>query len=420
MKLIEKATNALKKDYVCDHCLGRIYANLLSGLTDEGRGKTIRHFIAMSIDAGEKIDIDPTNLHGIMFHSSKVATKKHGKCSVCKDIFNELPSWAEIIINQLKKYEFDTFLIGCMLPSDLRKREQKFLETVGIDWCEPMKAEITRIIGKEIESVTEKNAQMRNPDITVIIDFSKKKLTIDPRSVFVLGKYQKLARGIPQTRWDCRHCEGKGCKYCKGKGKMYRTSIQEIIEKPFLKQTKTEESSFHGAGREDIDARCLGWRPFVIELCNPMKRKIDLRKCRQVVNKSKKVKVKDLKLADKIVIRDVKSANYDKSYRAEVTFEKEVKALSKLKELNGYVIRQRTPKRVAHRRADKIRRRKVFSIKSRKLSKRKAVFTIKAQAGTYIKELITSDEGRTRPSIADTLNNKVKNIKLDVIKIHSD
>jgi len=74
-----------------------------------------------------------------------------------------------------------------------------------------------------------------------------------------------------------------------------------------MKQTKAEAHRLHGAGREDVDVRCLGWRPFVLELINPEVRKITITKPKQEIARSKKVKVKDLKLADKRTVRRVKS-----------------------------------------------------------------------------------------------------------------
>ena len=53
-------------------------------------------------------------------------------------------------------------------------------------------------------------------------------------------------------------------------------------------------------------------------------------------------------------------------------------------------------------------------------SKKKVEFKITTQAGLYVKEFISGDEGRTEPSISGLLNNKVKKIELDVIKIHCD
>jgi tRNA pseudouridine synthase 10 len=67
---------------------------------------------------------------------------------------------------------------------------------------------------------------------------------------------------------------------------------------------------------------------------------------------------------------------------------------------------------------DKVRKRLVRDIKFKILDKKTIELKIKTQAGAYVKELITGDNGRTSPSISDLLNNKVKNIELDVIKIH--
>jgi tRNA pseudouridine synthase 10 len=44
---------------------------------------------------------------------------------------------------------------------------------------------------------------------------------------------------------------------------------------------------------------------------------------------------------------------------------------------------------------------------------------ITGESGLYIKELISGDEGRTEPNISELLDNKVKKISLDVIKIHT-
>lgn len=210
---------------------------------------------------------------------------------------------------------------------------------------------------------------------------------------------------MPQTTWKTR---------------IYPFSVQDIIAKPFMKQTKAEAHRLHGAGREDVDVRCLGWRPFVLELINPKKRKVTTTKPCFQINKSKKAKVKDLKLANKQTVTKVKSIKPDKTYKAEITFEKPLENLEKINSLNDIIINQQTPTRVLKRRVDKLRKRKVKDIKYKTLNKKKLEITVTTQAGTYIKELIHGDEGRTQPNISDLINNKVKSIKLDVIKIHCD
>jgi tRNA pseudouridine synthase 10 len=61
----------------------------------------------------------------------------------------------------------------------------------------------------------------------------------------------------------------------------------------------------------------------------------------------------------------------------------------------------------------------VKSISWKLLDKKRLKLIIMAESGLYIKELITGDEGRTKPNVTDLLNNKVKKINLDVIKIHT-
>lgn len=421
-KITKKAIELMKTQYICDNCLGRQFAELLSGLSNDERGKIIRHYIAFLLDAGEKIDIDSSNFYGMKFRNVKIKPKKPGKCKVCKNFFLEkIDDLAKSIVKKLSDYEFDTFLIGTVVSADLLKAEERVWEKSGIEFVEPIKNEINREIGKRIERLTKKKFSIDTPDITAIIDLGTNGVELQIRSLYVYGKYQKLARGISQTKWICRECGGKGCITCKGEGKLYKNSVQEIVEKPLIKVAKAKRSKFHAAGREDVDARCLGKRPFVIELVKPRKRKLELKKIQSQINKSKKVKVYGLEIASKKDIQEVKFSRYDKTYLADITFAKKIdkKKLKLLKKLDGTAINQRTPKRVAHRRSERIRKRKVKKISVKSLGDKKLELKIKGEAGLYIKELITGDDGRTEPSIATLFNNKVKSIKLDVIKIHS-
>ena len=46
--------------------------------------------------------------------------------------------------------------------------------------------------------------------------------------------------------------------------------------------------------------------------------------------------------------------------------------------------------------------------------------TLRCEAGTYVKELIHSDEGRTTPSVQSVLATDCEVIWLDVLEIHDD
>jgi tRNA pseudouridine synthase 10 len=209
-------------------------------------------------------------------------------------------------------------------------------------------------------------------------------------------------RGIPQTKWD-----------------KYSETVEDIIAKPFMSATKGEGHAMHGMGREDIDARCLDWRPFVLEVTSPRKRRINLKKMEKEVNKTEKVMIKDLSISDKKKVIQIKAMRPDKTYRAVVDFTKPLKAgwKEKISSLVG-TVNQQTPERVLHRRADVLRKRNVKSIRCKEMNKKRAELEIRGEAGLYVKEFITGDGGRTKPSVSVALNNKAKARELDVIRIH--
>ncbi|MCD6477905.1 MAG: tRNA pseudouridine(54/55) synthase Pus10 [Candidatus Aenigmarchaeota archaeon] len=405
--VLKKAVEILKLGYVCDHCLGRQFAQLLRGYENEERGKIIRNFLALVLDAKEKYDIDMSNFEGINFRFKEAKEKKNKRCVVCKNLFDGLDEYVKKAEKSLKKIEFNNFLVGTKLTKELVGIEEWLWENVGIEWCESIKSEINRLVGKKIEEKFKKPAEFERPDVTVILNLKKKDVEVKINSLFLYGEYNKLVRNIPQTKWP----SGK-----------YKTSVEQIIAKPLIRQIGGTGHKFHGAGREDIDARCLAWRPFVLEVLEPKKRKIDLKKLREDVNKSKKVEIRKLKVVSGNIVEMIKSVRLDKTYRALVRLEKDVSKedLKRLSILNGKVIYQETPRRVLHRRADKLRKREIKSIKWKKIGKKKIEIIVKTEAGTYIKELVSGDKGRTYPSVSEILRTSAEVIELDVIKIDKD
>ncbi|MBI2085186.1 MAG: tRNA pseudouridine(54/55) synthase Pus10 [Candidatus Aenigmarchaeota archaeon] len=419
MQILEKAKMIMKNGYVCDHCLGRTFAQLTKGTTNSIRGKAIRDIFAFSAESGEKIEIDEINIDNYDFRNVKRKIKKQKPtCKICGNFFDGLGSISKKAIDKLSKFEYDNFVVGTKVSGDIAGREENLWEEVGAEHCEPIKAEINRELGKLLEKKTGRKADFENPDIVILLDMDKNDIEIKPSQVWVYGLYQKLARGIPQTKWPCRNCGGRGCEKCDGKGKMYPTSVEEIIAKPLIKAAKASASSMHGAGREDIDARCLGWRPFVMELQHPMKRKLQLKKLEKEVNRDRRVKVKLVKFCSKETARKIKAAKLTKTYKIIVAFEKPINK-DDIKKILGIknLVKQRTPVRVAHRRADLVRERRILGLKGRIISKKEAEFFVKTEAGMYVKELVSGDDGRTEPSFTGITNNKAKVKALDVVEI---
>ena len=220
-------------------------------------------------------------------------------CKLCNNFFkDQLEKVANDIAKKVHDIEFKTFLIGSIVPNEIAKKQDELWERIGIEDVEAIKSEINRELGKRVEKLTQAKFSLKHPDVTIVVDLKINSVRFETRSLYVYGRYNKMVRGIPQTKWICRDCDGKGCITCKGTGQLYPTSVQEIVEKPFLKASESKRSAFHGAGRADIDARELDYRPFVLELVKPTKRTVDLKKIKKQINKSKKVNVKVLKLVE--------------------------------------------------------------------------------------------------------------------------
>ena len=208
---------------------------------------------------------------------------------------------------------------------------------------------------------------------------------------------------------------------------MYPESVEELTSGPLLEATLGEKTAFHAAGREDIDARMLGTgRPFVLEVSKPVKRFVDLKTIETKIHSEAvgKVEVSYLRFTTRDVVRHLKKGEgSQKEYRLLAEFENELSdaALQTIEnQLSGASVKQQTPLRVLHRRADLIRERYIYKVKVRKVSHKRALMEIHCQGGLYVKELVSGDEGRTIPNVSDLLGNKAKTLKLDVLKVIMD
>ena len=397
----ETAREILQKGYVCDHCLGRQFAQILSGTTNRERGHAIRTALALEYSI-KPFPADKTNFSGFNFRKGKLEAKKETHlCRICGGLFESLGKWAEQASKKLEPMEFSTFVVSSSLSRELVRKEEDLWEEVGIEYCEPMKSELNRELGKLVAERTGKIPDEKKPDVTIMLDLEKDSLAVHANPIFIYGRYQKLVRGIPQTKWE-----------------MHRESVEEIIAKPFMEQSGGRSHSLHAAGREDIDARCLDWRPFVLEIESPRKRTFSLKKMEREIARTKKVRVSGLRPSARSEVSAVKALMPDKTYRALASLGKHVaeSELRKLKKIS--VVKQQTPTRVAHRRADKVRIKRVKSVSWKALPRNRIEFIIRGEAGLYIKELVTGDNGRTTPSFSSVLSTPLKVEELDVIRIH--
>ena len=254
-------------------------------------------------------------------------------------------------------------------------------------------------------------------------------MEISVRPLLIYGRYRKLSREIPQSKWPCRFCRGQGCERCGGIGRRFIRTVEELVAAPLLAASGAQGTKLHSVGREDVDARMLGrGRPFVLSLANPRKRTLSLERLLEQLNRELRgeVEVRELQFANKALLKTVTSINPDKSYRATVACLAPIaiEHILTLGDLRDVIVRQETPRRVLHRRPNRVRRREIracaVSIPEEPSALPRFDITLRVESGTYIKEFISGDEGRSTPSVAELLGVPCDCVALDVLEVHCD
>jgi tRNA pseudouridine synthase 10 len=442
MDVLAKTLELLSKHPLCDHCLGRQFALLGYSMENNVRGSALKVGLTLqatdlakenSPEGVKQLKLLATNglskeARETLEHLKKRVPKaSETKCFLCEGKFELLDRMIEKSLTVMQGYEFTTYLVGIELPVDVEEREDELKAAFNLGYSESIRHEFGRLFGKALGVRTGKEADYLKPDLVVVINPFQEKVRVQVNPLFVAGRYRKLVRDIPQSKWFCSNCRGKGCEKCGGTGKLYPESVEELSSKPLLEAAQGEKTAFHASGREDIDARMLGTgRPFVVEISRPKKRFFDLKEIEAKINADAigKVQVSHLRFASKDVVRRLKKGEgAQKVYRLLAEFENPIsdEDLQMLEEkFSNAQIKQQTPLRVVHRRADLTREKYIYKLKVKKVSLKRALMEIYCQGGLYVKELVSGDEGRTIPNVSDLLGNRAKTLKLDVLKVIMD
>ncbi|XP_048732114.2 tRNA pseudouridine synthase Pus10-like [Ostrea edulis] len=235
-------------------------------------------------------------------------------------------------------------------------------------------------------------------------------------AVYVAGRYNKYSRTLSQTPWML---DG---------GRKSQSSVEEEICGPLKQKFRFTEQRFSSSGREDVDVRMLGkGRPFVVEMDDPHRVQFtaqDLLEIQKEINKSADVKVRDLQIVDKIDVNKLKEGEIEKTktYFA-LCWSKEPlsqEQLTKLNDVKDLVIYQKTPIRVLHRRPLATRERVVYSMAAEKVDDLHFNLSLSTQAGTYIKEFVHGDFGRTTPNLGTLMEVECDILELDVQSVELD
>ncbi len=323
------------------------------------------------------------------------------------------------ILRMRQEYEFHTFWLGTT--------------TKGAESAEQgiaLKGDMNRRLGQCIEKCApDLKARLHRPEAKFIITWPGGIVAFHPLPLFIAGRYLKFSREIPQSRWPCRYCDGLGCERCDGTGKRYQRTVEEIMAAPLLALSRAEGSKLHSVGREDVDARMLGrGRPFILELANPRVRSLELAPIEERLNRefSSEIGVLQMRFVEPGLLERLRHLSPDKSYRARVrcALPARREAVERLNDLRDLLLGQETPRRVLHRRPNRLRPRTVRWCRVANLAGGERVsefdLTLRTEAGAYIKEFISGDEGRTEPCVSRLLGVPCDCVELDVLEVFCD
>uniref|UniRef100_A0A2N9FLI3 tRNA pseudouridine(55) synthase n=1 Tax=Fagus sylvatica TaxID=28930 RepID=A0A2N9FLI3_FAGSY len=237
--------------------------------------------------------------------------------------------------------------------------------------------------------------------------------------IYFGGRYLKYSRNVSQTRWIIDD------------ERMGEASVEEIIGSNILPLCQGDNYKFHAAGREDIDVRMLGsGRPFLVEVQNARRLPSEafVKEIETNINnlENKLVGVKNLKVVGSqgwAMMREGE-AEKQKQYAALVWISRplEDEDLDSISSFKDMQILQRTPIRVLHRRSPLQREKIIHWMKIERIGGSSQYFLLHlcTQAGTYIKEFVHGDLGRTHPSIGSILGCRAEILQLDVTDVKMD
>lgn len=271
--------------------------------------------------------------------------------------------------------------------------------------------------------------------------------SISVANAFISGSYNKWSRVMSQTPWlvndpdnddidDVDYTNGDVHDDNHGRQRRTATSVEDVVLGGVRSLVKSDKLTFIGGGREDVDVRMLGTgRPFIVEIVNPniVPSLITPQHLSEMtaasINISNAVSVNGLRVVDRAFCSRIKAAESEKRkfYRCVIWTSRPISSdmlYSTFNDTpngsNGFQLDQKTPLRVLHRRTQLNRPRSIFrTTVARIISEQFFVLDVEAQAGTYIKEFVHGDNGRTNPSVATLLDCHADILQLDVLRVRA-
>jgi tRNA pseudouridine(54/55) synthase len=335
-------------------------------------------------------------------------------CTACSGIVGALPSIIQAARAAVSRYRYREIQVE--IPGRLLAKDNRYLAELNCQSSCSLKNDIK---GQLMIALRKSND---GPVLQIAINHRQSyhcQLKWPP--VYITGRYFKRSRRVSHSRFMV--------------GSPISSVEGELIAK-FTGVIDCSEIKFMSAGREDLDVQMIGTgRPFCLTFLNPTP--IESKPPPETIAAFAESFADRLPESGEITCGYGVSANqlhvtaikpsYEtkkiKTYRCVVYCSMSVTTdmLDNLLAVKNLIIQQRTPTRVAHRREMMLREKTVFSLAYKRLSEHFFILDLTTSGGTYIKEFVNSDFGRTFPSLGVLLDSNVamecQLLQLDVVMV---
>ena len=316
-------------------------------------------------------------------------------CAACSGILDSLEQIKEAAREAIGRYTFHDIQVE--IPYALLSKDNSVVNRLK---CSPSCTLKNFVKGKIMVALRKSR---EGPVLHIgITDKNTFNCELQWPNLYITGRYFKRSRRVSHSRF----MPGSPVSSVEG----------ELISR-FSGLVECSELRFQSAGREDMDVRMLGsGRPFCITIVNPVPDdKLPAPQTKDVfargfgerlpkeVTCEYGVSATDLEITWREPDVEPKLV---KCYRCVVYCSKTVtpEMLERLSQLKNVDILQRTPCRVAHRREMMDREKKILAFEYQTVSDHFFVLDLKTSSGTYIKEFVNSDFGRTKPCLGDLMS----------------
>lgn len=376
-EILPISNQIIKKYYLCDNCLGRLFSKQLHLSSNKLLGKKLKTFIR----------------------------KQPQKCYICKNLLDNLQFYLKLMLDASSKYDFSSFIIGAIIKPSIIDRDDYIRSEYKLRGIDSVKTDITKELGKQFIKKTKKTIDSLDPDLTFTLNFKDESCQLRSKSILLNGRYTKLERGLSQKQQPCANCIGKGCNECNYHGIIDYNSIEGRISKFLFDKFGGTTAKFTWVGGEDKSSLVLGaGRPFFVKIQNPTRKDILL---------PKKIMIDSTILHNcKILHESPKTPiKFNSSIELLVSTENEISSIS-LRKLKGIldslvVVYEKSGKRIE---------KTIFDLKYKKISKNRFTLFILTEGGLPIKRFVVGDD--VTPSVSQILNDKCTCVTFDFLGIN--